>query len=235
VENLPPAGDSPRELRRGLVKLATANALRKGINVSWASKPIDWQTMTLVAAVTDACGETASAMTPVARPDVPTEVRHVGTDNDELVAEAPKLIDPIVAEEVKRLARSALEELETIQVDSKLDAFGALLTRLNGVATPHGRICVFAEYLSTLYYLAAEIEERGLEYDLVHGGMSIDDLQSSATRFSNRKSILVGTKAVATLGSLCAMSPTSCCTTPPTMRHSANSWVSSISSAGKLG
>ncbi len=65
-----PQGDSAAQLRQTLVAWAAANALSKGINVSWGSKPIDWQVMTLVAAITDAFGETASAMTAEERASV---------------------------------------------------------------------------------------------------------------------------------------------------------------------
>ena len=90
--------------------------------------------------------------------------------------------------------------MEAIQVDSKLGAFGALLVDLTEIETPPRRICVITEYVGTLYYLAAEIEGRGLACPLLHGGMNYDDRRESLTVFANTGGILLASRAVMTEG-----------------------------------
>jgi hypothetical protein len=52
--------DSKALIRRTLLNWAEANALSKGINVSWGNKPVDWQVMTLINAILT----TTAAMAP---------------------------------------------------------------------------------------------------------------------------------------------------------------------------
>jgi ERCC4-related helicase len=96
------------------------------------------------------------------------------------------------------IATRALQEIEEIESDSKLSAFVVLLSHLDDTHAPSRRICVFTEYLGTLYYLAAEIEGLGLTYRLLHGGMSSEERDCSLTLFSENGGILVATKAVMT-------------------------------------
>ena len=105
------------------------------------------------------------------------------------------LMDRATDEGVARLAAHALQEIETITADSKLGAFGQLLNQLNEGAPSYRRICVLTDYLATLYYLAAEIEGRGMAYQLVHGAMSAEDRHGSLARFVNESRILVATRA----------------------------------------
>ena len=93
------------------------------------------------------------------------------------------LMDRATDEGVARLSAHALQEIEMITADSKLGAFGQLLNQLNEGAPSYRRICVFTDYLATLYYLAAEIEGSGMGYQLVHGAMSTEDRNGSLARF----------------------------------------------------
>jgi SNF2 family DNA or RNA helicase len=105
------------------------------------------------------------------------------------------LMDRATDENVARIAAHALQEMETITADSKLGAFGQLLNQLNERAPSYRRICVFTDYLATLYYLAAEIEGRGMAYELVHGAMSTEARHGSLARFVTESGILVATRA----------------------------------------
>ena len=98
-------------------------------------------------------------------------------------------------EGVARLA-TALQKIETITANSKLVAFGQLLDQLNEGAPSYRRICVLTDYLATLYYLAAEIESRGMTYQLVHSAMSAEDRHGSLARFVNESRIPTTTRAV---------------------------------------
>lgn len=130
------------------------------------------------------------------------EINELIENSEEMVAEAisPKQIDPTTAKKAREIAGRALQELEVIQVDSKLDAFGALLGYLTEIETLPRRICVISEYLGTLYYLAAEINGRGLACPLLHGGMRYEDRLEFVTKFVNTGGILVATIAVMTEG-----------------------------------
>jgi len=107
-------------------------------------------------------------------------------------------LDRPTAEKVAGVTGRALQEIEAIAGDSKLDAFGVLLTTLNEVKTPSRRFCVITDYRATLYYVAAEVEGRGMDYLLLHGGMAAEARTQSLELFSNAGGILVATTAVMT-------------------------------------
>jgi len=119
---------------------------------------------------------------------------------DEGRGEAPELIDPHAADNWRVVAKQALEALEAIQVDSKLGAFGTLIADLTHLGTLPKRICVLTNYLSTLYYLAAEIEGRDISCQLIHGSMGQDERQESLRKFMNAGGILLATSAVMSEG-----------------------------------
>jgi superfamily II DNA or RNA helicase len=100
---------------------------------------------------------------------------------------------------VAEIATRVLQEIEAIDGDSKLDAFGGVLSEL-GAKMPFRRICVLTQYLGTLYYLAAEIEGRGMACQLLHGGLNAEDRHKSLTLILDSGVLLVGTIAVMTEG-----------------------------------
>ena len=100
------------------------------------------------------------------------------------------------AGKVAETARQALQQLEEICDDSKLGAFGDLLAQLNEVGMQPRRTCVLTNYLSTLYYLAAEIEDQGIACQLLHGGMSAEERQAVLAQFSNKGRVLAATTAM---------------------------------------
>jgi ERCC4-related helicase len=109
-------------------------------------------------------------------------------------------MDLPTAEKAAGMATRVLQEIEAIDRDSKLGAFRVLLNNLNEATRPSQRICVLTEYLSTLYYLAAEIEGLELACQLLYGGMSDEDRHCSLTLFSSAGDILVATRAIMTEG-----------------------------------
>lgn len=121
----------------------------------------------------------------------------LGESEDDLPEDESNVrMEPNAEANVAEIARRALKQMEEIGGDSKLRAFDELLTRLNEVERPSGRICVLTEYLGTLYYLAAEIEDRGIACQLLHGGMVADDRKGALALFSSAGGILVATTAV---------------------------------------
>jgi hypothetical protein len=116
------------------------------------------------------------------------------SDEDEPEDNQGIRIQPEPSGDVARLAAQALEMIEQISVDSKLNAFGELLSRLGNQLEP-SRVCVLTNYLKTLFYLNADIEGRNLNCTVVHGGMSIEDLKRSLTSFTESEGLLVATVA----------------------------------------
>ena len=97
--------------------------------------------------------------------------------------------------EVARIARQVLEKIEQTSVDSKLAEFGALSDRLSNQPSRR-RVCILTDYLETLFYLTAEIENRGLTSVELHGGMSIEHRERSLAAFAQSEGLLVATIAV---------------------------------------
>jgi hypothetical protein len=98
------------------------------------------------------------------------------------------------------LSRSR-EALEAVTSDSKATAFGRLLNELRDVkAAGPARICVFTEYVATLYYLAAELESRGVAHQLLSGGMDWRERERSLDGFRGGEDVLIATRAVMSEG-----------------------------------
>ena len=109
-------------------------------------------------------------------------------------------IDRDIAEKVAGIAAGALQAIEGISIDSKLKAFGDMVAGFSKAKGPLRRICVLTQYLGTLYYLATEIESRGMGCQLLHGTMRAEDRLRSLELFSEERTILVATTAVMTEG-----------------------------------
>jgi len=100
------------------------------------------------------------------------------------------------AEQVAGLAGRALREIEASTTDSKLNALGALLSRINPGESPPRRVLVLTDFVATLFYLAAEIEGYSLACQLLHGSMGTEERVRSLQSFSNNGGILIATRAV---------------------------------------
>jgi ERCC4-related helicase len=111
-----------------------------------------------------------------------------------------ELPDPIAAETTKAIVERALEELDALSTDSKLAAFNSLLKNMASVEIQGGRIAVTTDFLSTAFYLTAEVEGHGLNSLLLHGEMAHEDRQKSVARFVSSGKILIATTAVAAAG-----------------------------------
>ena len=123
------------------------------------------------------------------------------TAEEEMLEDAPAgQMDRPTAETVVELAGRALQEIEAMGGDSKLEVFSRLMSRLNGAKMPSRRICVLTDYVGTLYYLAAEIEGRDVACQLLHGGMKAEERARSLTPFSSAGGILVATRGALTEG-----------------------------------
>jgi ERCC4-related helicase len=109
-------------------------------------------------------------------------------------------LDLLTVEKVSEIAAQAVEEIETIGSDSKLVAFSGLIGRFSETMIPLPRVCVLTKYLSTLYYVAAEIEIRGQACRLFHGGMSAEDRQSALALFCDSGGVLAATIAAMSEG-----------------------------------
>lgn len=110
------------------------------------------------------------------------------------------ILDRGTSEKTAGIAARALQEIESITDDSKLAAFASVLTQLKEMKTLPPRICVLTDFRATLYYLAAEIEGRGRECYVLHGGMQAEERIQSLMPFTNAGGILVATTAVMTAG-----------------------------------
>jgi superfamily II DNA/RNA helicase len=109
--------------------------------------------------------------------------------------------DGLNSGEITAFTERAHHEIETITDDSKLRAFGALLAGFSEQATGSWRVIVLTDFVATLFYLAANIEERGMKSTLLQGGMDFEERTNSLERFAAGEGILVATTA-ATVGGI---------------------------------
>jgi superfamily II DNA or RNA helicase len=115
-------------------------------------------------------------------------------DFDDVEEQERTLGDPATAGKILPIATEALQELEAMATDSKVAAFRGLMIDLALEKRAPGRmICVTTDFLATLYYLAAEVEEQGLAYSLINSRMPYEDRLKSLATFENTGSILLAT------------------------------------------
>ncbi len=122
------------------------------------------------------------------------------TDEYSVEASSSELRYQIVDEKIRTTMGQALSGLEDLQRDSKLDAFSQLVNKITGSSQRGSRICVITAYVDTLYYLAADLEERGLEHLTLHGEVRDEEREKSFRRFVDTGGILVATMALMTEG-----------------------------------
>jgi SNF2 family DNA or RNA helicase len=124
-----------------------------------------------------------------------------GLDDDEFDGKDSKLkFWDEVKSKVSDFVQQTLQELETVGDDSKLMAFGAQLARLSKVEDQPTYICVVTNYVSTLYYLVAEVEDHGVTCRQLHGDMEATERAESLNSFIHAGGILVTTRAAMTEG-----------------------------------
>ena len=98
------------------------------------------------------------------------------------------------------IADRALMQIENLDRDSKLNVFGATLENITQTSCGTKRIAVITDFVSTLFYLAAKIEEYETKCRLLHGAMGVAERFQSAELFSREGGILVATRAVISEG-----------------------------------
>jgi superfamily II DNA or RNA helicase len=105
-------------------------------------------------------------------------------------------VDVITDGKAIQMTTEALQTIEGISIDSKLSALSELLAQV----TEHYsvRVFVFTDYLATLYYLAAEIEGRGISCQVLRGAVSTEEQEKTLTLFRENGPMLLGTRAVMT-------------------------------------
>jgi superfamily II DNA/RNA helicase len=89
----------------------------------------------------------------------------------------------------------ALQQVEELPSDSKLDAFGQHLERIIAKRGHAGRICVLTEYLASMFDLAADMEGRGISCHELHGEMGAEDRDRVLESLSRSGDVLVTTRA----------------------------------------
>ena len=109
-------------------------------------------------------------------------------------------LDGKVLEKTVEIVSHALQEIDAISEDSKLNAFNNSLMDICRATTHERKICVLTQYLATLYYLAADIEDHTMACQLLHGGMSLEDRHKSLTHFLVTENILVATTSILSEG-----------------------------------
>jgi Helicase conserved C-terminal domain len=100
----------------------------------------------------------------------------------------------------ERVAREALDHIDHITVDSKFNAFCELLNRLTEKKIRSRHICILTDYLATLFYLSAAIENNGMHTLLLHGKMTVEDRQKSLMSFADAKGVMIATRAAISEG-----------------------------------
>jgi superfamily II DNA/RNA helicase len=121
-------------------------------------------------------------------------------DVDGVGEDDPNKIDGALDEQVSGVLRRAMHEIAALRVDSKVNSLGDLISNLSIPQIPDMRICVLTDSLATCYYLAAEIEGRGISYQLLHSGMDPEERRTSLRRFLASQGILIATGASMTSG-----------------------------------
>jgi superfamily II DNA/RNA helicase len=102
-------------------------------------------------------------------------------------------ISTLATNQTRSAIVQVLKSIDGLTVDSKLEAFGQLLGDLLDTKGP--RICILTDYLATLFYLAAEIEGRGIKCTFLHGGMSVDERKRALNSLATAEATLVATRA----------------------------------------
>jgi hypothetical protein len=103
---------------------------------------------------------------------------------------------PANAIEASQIARQALEHIEKISIDSKLDELTALIRRITETKTSSQRICIVTNYFATLWYLNAHLEFEGIHNVLLCGDvLTVEDYNRSLAAFANGEGVLVTTRA----------------------------------------
>ena len=103
------------------------------------------------------------------------------------------------SDQAKTLAETALQVLEGLTEDSKLSTCMRVLKQIDALRGAEAQIVVVTDFVSTLFYLAAEIEGGGELPLLLHGGMSYEERFGTLNEFKSKR-VLIATRAMMTSG-----------------------------------
>jgi hypothetical protein len=104
--------------------------------------------------------------------------------------------DPVASPVIAEL----LEEFSNAEEDTKRAAFDGLLESFRGPAREDVRVCAIVEFRSTLFYLAAHVEGRGLPCTVIHGEMQREDRRAYLGSFLGDGGLLLATRAAVSEG-----------------------------------
>lgn len=94
---------------------------------------------------------------------------------------------------ITEAAQSLLEELDALVVDSRLAAFETCVGDLLTAGPSWRRVCVLTDSATTLYYLAADVEDHGVSYALLQGELASADRDRVLTVFAEVGGLLLAT------------------------------------------
>ncbi len=114
-----------------------------------------------------------------------------GEDTGSLPALVPRERGDLIA----AISDCLLELESSAVVDSKFEAFAAKLAATSRSGGAPRAACVLMEYKSTLYYLQTQLEERGIDACLLHGGMNLEERLLSIRRLQQEGGVLLATIA----------------------------------------
>lgn len=123
----------------------------------------------------------------------PAEMMEDLIDSEKESASIDKANEGTESGQVVALARRVLQQIEAINNDSKLNAFTALLSRIEDQDGSPRRVLVVTEFLATLFYLAAEIEAH-MKCQLLYGAMGADERARSLQAFLGGSGILIASR-----------------------------------------
>jgi ERCC4-related helicase len=114
----------------------------------------------------------------------------------EKIIETNANLTSVLFGKVMHLTNNALHDIESIEKDSKLDAFAELLNSLVARKNPPRKICVLTMFHRTARYLSAEIESMCITHQLLHGSCSFEERYRRMKLFSsNTEDVLIATMA----------------------------------------
>jgi hypothetical protein len=101
-------------------------------------------------------------------------------------------------EQITTFVERCLTLLEDVEHDSKLDAFRGLFQNIR--ATSPGAALVVCNFVSTVYYLVAELEQVGVPSLTLHGEMGFDERLNTLRSFSMQPGTMIGTAGALAAG-----------------------------------
>jgi ERCC4-related helicase len=103
-------------------------------------------------------------------------------------------ISGVFPEETLETVEKVLQYIDQLSTDSKLEMLGKFLHHRLSKTGTSARVAIVADYLATLFYLAAEMESRNIKFALIHGGMSSEDREKLLMSLADAETVLLTTR-----------------------------------------